>query len=112
MESCEAGFLEQYRLSKADRFLAMRNAYRLFETIMLCASGLIPLLTLFTVARLAFASLAPSPFTYSHGHDDECDHSPGQLGAVASESSICSRVATDLLRKGGNAADAVGRPYK
>ena len=28
-------------------------------------------------------------------------------GAVASESAVCSRVGTDLLKQGGNAADAV-----
>lgn len=32
---------------------------------------------------------------------------PGKLGAVASESSICSRHGTDMLEMGGNAADAV-----
>ncbi|KAL5424966.1 hypothetical protein PMIN05_012078 [Paraphaeosphaeria minitans] len=31
----------------------------------------------------------------------------GQLGAVASESSICSRIGTELLKQGGNAADAL-----
>lgn len=30
-----------------------------------------------------------------------------QLGAVASESDICSRVGTELLKLGGNAADAM-----
>jgi gamma-glutamyltranspeptidase len=30
-----------------------------------------------------------------------------QLGAVASESDICSRIGTDLLKRGGNAADAM-----
>jgi gamma-glutamyltranspeptidase/glutathione hydrolase len=30
-----------------------------------------------------------------------------QLGAVASESDICSRIGTDLLKLGGNAADAM-----
>lgn len=29
------------------------------------------------------------------------------LGAVASESSVCSRIGIDLIRDGGNAADAV-----
>jgi hypothetical protein len=33
-----------------------------------------------------------------------------QLGAVASESNICSQIGIDLLKKGGNAADAVGFP--
>lgn len=32
---------------------------------------------------------------------------PDSLGAVASESSICSEIGIDLLRQGGNAADAV-----
>ena len=32
---------------------------------------------------------------------------PGRLGAVASESSICSRHGMEMLKKGGNAADAV-----
>lgn len=31
----------------------------------------------------------------------------GKLGAVASESAVCSRHGTDMLRIGGNAADAV-----
>ena len=30
-----------------------------------------------------------------------------RLGAVASESAVCSHIGTDLLEKGGNAADAV-----
>lgn len=32
---------------------------------------------------------------------------PGYTGAVASESSICSQIGTDLLKMGGNAADAM-----
>lgn len=31
----------------------------------------------------------------------------GQLGAVASESRLCSGIGTDMLTRGGNAADAV-----
>lgn len=31
----------------------------------------------------------------------------GQLGAVASESDICSQIGVDLLEIGGNAADAM-----
>jgi gamma-glutamyltranspeptidase/glutathione hydrolase len=31
----------------------------------------------------------------------------GKLGAVASESAICSRHGTEILKLGGNAADAV-----
>lgn len=32
----------------------------------------------------------------------------GKLGAVASESALCSRHGTDMLEEGGNAADVVG----
>lgn len=35
---------------------------------------------------------------------------PGRLGAVASESSLCSQHGTDILQMGGNAADAVSTP--
>ncbi|KIX00131.1 gamma-glutamyltransferase [Rhinocladiella mackenziei CBS 650.93] len=34
-------------------------------------------------------------------------YAPDSLGAVASESSICSEIGLDLLRQGGNAADAL-----
>ncbi|KAJ5174144.1 uncharacterized protein N7482_000021, partial [Penicillium canariense] len=34
-------------------------------------------------------------------------YSPGQLGAVASESSICSQHGVDILKMGGNAADVL-----
>lgn len=32
---------------------------------------------------------------------------PGHLGAVASESDVCSHIGTTLLKQGGNAADAL-----
>ena len=32
---------------------------------------------------------------------------PGQRGAVASESDVCSRIGTELLEQGGNAAGAM-----
>lgn len=48
---------------------------------------------------------------FDRGLDDrDASHrgiGPGKLGAVASENSICSRHGTDILEKGGNAADAV-----
>lgn len=33
-----------------------------------------------------------------------------KLGAVASESAVCSNVGIDMLKDGGNAADAVSSP--
>ncbi|TKX20357.1 glutathione hydrolase proenzyme [Elsinoe australis] len=41
---------------------------------------------------------------YSHGNDTSA---LGRHGAVSSESAICSRIGTDIIRKGGNAADAM-----
>lgn len=38
---------------------------------------------------------------------DSTKHPDAKLGAVASESSICSKIGIDILKKGGNAADAV-----
>ena len=34
-------------------------------------------------------------------------HEANHLGAVASEAEICSHIGTELLKKGGNAADAM-----
>ncbi len=39
--------------------------------------------------------------------DDSQNYLQDQLGAVASESDICSQIGIDLLNEGGNAADAV-----
>jgi hypothetical protein len=42
-----------------------------------------------------------------NNHRDHRYHAGDKLGAVASETAICSRVGIDLLKAGGNAADAV-----
>lgn len=34
-------------------------------------------------------------------------HESNKLGATASESAVCSRIGVDLIKNGGNAADAV-----
>lgn len=52
------------------------------------------------LAQLSLASPGKYPPSYQH-------HSHDQLGAVASESSICSNIGTDVLKKGGNAADSM-----
>jgi gamma-glutamyltranspeptidase len=44
-----------------------------------------------------------SPFPHAHHLEQRTD----TRGAVASESDICSHIGIDLLRCGGNAADAV-----
>lgn len=53
-----------------------------------------------------------SPLGLFPGHSSSQDgrrhgFAPGKLGAVASESSICSGHGTEMLKMGGNAADAV-----
>lgn len=57
------------------------------------------------LSQLAAASPGWHPSAYRHhsGSDDGQD----KLGAVASESSICSNIGTDILKDGGNAADSL-----
>ncbi len=44
-----------------------------------------------------------------HGIFSDPDHD--ELGAVASESAVCSKIGIELLERGGNAADAVRDHY-
>lgn len=44
-------------------------------------------------------------------HDAHTIIAPGKLGAVASESAICSQHGVDILKQGGNAADAVSAHF-
>ncbi|KAM0721925.1 hypothetical protein Q7P37_002850 [Cladosporium fusiforme] len=55
------------------------------------------------LSQLATAAPGWHPSSYRHHSDDSQDN----LGAVASESSICSRIGTDILEDGGNAADSL-----
>ena len=55
---------------------------------------------LMAVFALAATQIAISNLTPQMSGD-------GRLGAVASESKVCSQVGIDLLKAGGNAADAV-----
>jgi gamma-glutamyltranspeptidase/glutathione hydrolase len=61
-------------------------------------------LTSLLLAQLSFASPGKYPPSYKH-HSSDGGHD--QLGAVASESSICSSIGTDVLKEGGNAADSM-----
>ncbi|KAB8336658.1 hypothetical protein FH972_020969 [Carpinus fangiana] len=66
--------------------------------------------TMLSIARLAAAALITLPHLVAA---DEYAVSPvldpyrNKLGAVASESSECTEIGTDLLKRGGNAADAL-----
>jgi gamma-glutamyltranspeptidase/glutathione hydrolase len=68
------------------------NAYR-------CLVGLLTLQLTFSGSVLS----APYPFSSSY----QPSLAEGHLGAVASESEICSHIGTALLKQGGNAADAL-----
>ena len=78
----------------------------------------IPLYALFTmrVLALAFPGLLLSQFTQATPawlssdydvSDSIKDPHHNKLGAVASESSICSNIGIDILKQGGNAADSL-----
>jgi len=81
-----------------------RTANRLITitTIMLTFVKAVAALTLTPL----FHQVAANPLPNVHAIREQ--YAPGHLGAVASESSICSNIGIDLLRQGGNAADAVG----
>lgn len=56
-------------------------------------------------------ALAAGPLVLQAGGNPvpelELRQAPARLGAVASESEICSNIGIELLKQGGNAADAV-----
>ena len=47
----------------------------------------------------------------ARGHSNFSDPGHDKLGAVASESAVCSRIGVELIENGGNAADAVRDTY-
>ncbi|KAI9644411.1 hypothetical protein NHQ30_007768 [Ciborinia camelliae] len=53
----------------------------------------------FALAALPFTKVSSTPLNSTYGD--------GKNGAVASESSICSNIGIDILKVGGNAADAI-----
>lgn len=57
------------------------------------------------LASIAHHALAH--YNTTNGYIYHPYQSSDKLGAVASESAICSRIGIDLLKIGGNAADAV-----
>lgn len=57
--------------------------------------------------RTAFGNPVSGVRSYPAGHASPPILKEGQLGAVASEAEICSHIGIDLLKAGGNAADAL-----
>lgn len=76
-----------------------------FPGVMLCSWNQRPLLLLILIhlcsghAGESSQKLLGSESRQQKGHD--------RLGAVASENKVCSQIGIDLLKAGGNAADAV-----
>ena len=58
------------------------------------------------VASIGFCYLLAGQIFFRGVAELLVDHD--KLGAVASESKLCTQVGIDLLKAGGNAADAVG----
>lgn len=78
--------------------------------------GFLAILSLLLIAiHLPSANTSPLELSERDLNADFGSHGeigPGKLGAVASESSVCSRHGSDILKKGGNAADAVSIPIQ
>ncbi|KAF9740903.1 hypothetical protein PMIN06_011178 [Paraphaeosphaeria minitans] len=70
---------------------------------------LLALSALFHASRASASSFHPPQIVLNPHQDPDSSHtsSDPRLGAIASESKLCSRIGTDLLRAGGNAADAL-----
>lgn len=56
------------------------------------------------LGQLASSWNPPAP---AHKRGGEQYEAKDKLGAVASESTVCSHIGIDLIKDGGNAADAV-----
>lgn len=75
--------------------------------------GLVVVLSvILVVLYLPIFNRLPFDFIIRNGNCDTGSHEriePGKLGAIATESSICSQHGIEMFEMGGNAADAVSR---
>ncbi|KAJ6098837.1 transcriptional regulator family: Fungal Specific TF [Penicillium canescens] len=96
------------RINIAQHPIQWRNRSKILETMLQpMRLGLLAILSLLlVVTHLPRASTSPLEFS-EQDHGSHGRIAPGKLGAVASESSICSEHGTDILKMGGNAADAL-----
>lgn len=76
--------------------------------------GLLAVLSLILLV-ICLPSVSTTPLEFSIRDTDSQDASreigPGKRGAVATENALCSRHGIEILKMGGNAADAVSSPY-
>ena len=91
------------------------GVFAMLSPAFLFLSGTLYLLSSLTGSSTAFPAPAPEAVARApiwsdnlrRGSAEDKQRQHGQLGAVASESDICSGMGTDMLKMGGNAADAV-----
>lgn len=69
--------------------------------------GMALLMVVSALTLLSNFARAPPGFLQNLPGGYHDNREEGKLGAVASENAICSRYGTDMLKMGGNAADAV-----
>ena len=82
-------------------YCPLSAASRTLVTMLALWSSLSTIVCAGLVSQITLANPLPKADDYSP------HYAPDRLGAVASESSICSNIGIELLKQGGNAADAV-----
>jgi hypothetical protein len=82
------------------------TASRTLVTMLALWSSLSTIVCAGLVSQITLANPLPKADNYPP------QYAPDHLGAVASESSICSNIGIELLKQGGNAADAVSSHSK
>ena len=73
------------------------------------------LIVMLSLSQLACAFVVPTLLVQAGADSPPHLHqvkAPESKGAVASESSICSNIGLDLIKQGGNAADAVSAGFR
>lgn len=81
--------------------MALASVHNSAHSVRLLASWQLTVLTFSYLLLLLFATTAKASSSSSCGEGDP------KIGAVASESAVCSKIGTQLLKEGGNAADAL-----
>ena len=87
--------------------LPYRNAINWYRTDMAIIAFAITLGAFFVAQYLQFSSTSAPRFQGLFIKNGAHHRHQAHLGGVASESSVCSQIGIDLLKMGGNAADAV-----
>jgi hypothetical protein len=90
--------------------MAVLSSSDCFWSSSVLSSAIWKLFIMLSLLQLAYA-LTVSPLVQQAGANPlpqiHAVSAPDLKGAVASESAICTNIGIDLLRQGGNAADAV-----